>query len=164
MGAASVPQRGPELLLLTNLEAPELVRLREDVMRSLPSLSLSMILAVLACHGSPHRTFTYTVVFTPRDGEYGILIPAFPGVSAHAKTMEEARGLADFTIRMGIENLRREGRALPMDVQAVAQSGVITEGITVDLDAKPPVDVQTITVGSNMARATPFDGQVKRPR
>jgi predicted RNase H-like HicB family nuclease len=116
------------------------------------------------------RVFVYTVIFEPRLGGYDITVPAFPFISAHGKTLEEARVIADAIIRIGIADSRRLGEPPPLDSEGMtrAPEGAIRERITVDLDAAPAVDVKNLTVGSIMATATPWPPEPRqgdpRPR
>src|SRR5262249_3208170 len=107
------------------------------------------------------RICTYTVIFEPREGEYHISVPAFPFIGARAKTLAEARGIADVVVRMGIENLRRQGMPPPPDRESVTDHSKdsIKEPITVDLDATPPIDMKSVTVGAMMAAASPVSDQ-----
>jgi predicted RNase H-like HicB family nuclease len=63
--------------------------------------------------------YSFTVLFEQaEEGGYVVTCPALPAVVTQGETLEEARAMATDAIRLVLEDLIAEGRAIPSDTPA----------------------------------------------
>jgi antitoxin HicB len=59
-------------------------------------------------------TYTFTMLFEPaEEGGYVVTCPALPGLVTEGDTLEEARQMAEDSLRGYLESLREDGRSIP---------------------------------------------------
>ena len=67
-------------------------------------------------------TYTFTMLFEPaEEGGYVVTCPALPGLVTEGDTMEEARRMAEDTLRLYVETLIEDGLPIPSDKIPIAQ-------------------------------------------
>jgi antitoxin HicB len=68
-------------------------------------------------------TYTFTMLFEPaEEGGYVVTCPALPGLVTEGDTMEEARRMAEDALRLYLESLLDDGRAIPSDKSPIAET------------------------------------------
>jgi antitoxin HicB len=59
--------------------------------------------------------YEFTVFFDPREGGYGVIVPAIPEICTFGENLDEARDMAANAIRCYLESAMKNGEPVPED-------------------------------------------------